>query len=144
MAKLDLEVKQSVYVRAPREKVYDAFATAEGLDGWFTRGARVDARPRGAMLFRFVDWGPENDINAEFPGRVVEARRPERFVFEWGEPGKESTVEIDFVERQGGTLVRLREFGFREITNVIENAGGWGEALTLVKFWVEHGLAINC
>ncbi len=143
MAKLDLEVKHSVFIRAPREKVYDAFATAEGLDGWFTRGARVDAKPGGAMLFRWVDWGPEQNINVEAPGRVVEAKRPERFVFEWGKPGEESIVEIEFAESKDGTLVRLREYGFRELKNLIGNASGWGQALTLVKFWVGHGIAIN-
>jgi uncharacterized protein YndB with AHSA1/START domain len=141
--RLDLEARQSVFIRAPRETVYDAFTTAEGLDAWFTRGSRVDARPGGALLFRWVDWGADRSINTDVPGRVLEAKRPERFVFEWGEPGSESTVEIVFEARDGGTVVRLREFGFRKIENVIDNAGGWGEALTLAKFWVEHGIATN-
>src|SRR5256885_6739389 len=106
--RLDQEVKQGVFIRASREKVYDAFATAEGLDGWFTRGSRVDPRPGGAMLFRWVDWGAEKSINTDVPGRVIEARRPERFVYEWGEPGSESTVEIVLEKRDDGTLVRLR------------------------------------
>ena len=141
--KLDVEAKHSEFIRAPREKVYDAFATAEGLDGWFTRGARVDARPGGAMLFRWADWGPEKNINQEAPGRVIETKRPERFVFQWGAPGQETTVEVVFEEREGGTLLKLREYGFRTIENVVDNASGWGEALTLVKFWIEHGIAIN-
>ena len=141
--KLEVEVNQSVFIKAPRQKVYDAFATAEGLDGWFTRGARVDARPGGAMLFRWVDWGPERNINEQGPGRVIEAKRPERFVFAWGKPEEETTVEIVLEEREGGTLLKLREYGFRKIENLVGNAGGWGEALTLVKFWVEHGIAIN-
>lgn len=141
--RIKLEARQSVFVRATRERVYDAFATAEGLDGWFTRGSRIDARPGGALLFRWVDWGAEKDITADVPGRVIEAKRPERLVFEWGEPGSESTVEIIFEARDGGTLVKLREFGFRTVENVVENAGGWGEALTLAKFWLEHGIATN-
>ena len=141
--RIKLEARQSVFVRATRERVYDAFATAEGLDGWFTRGSRIDARPGGALLFRWVDWGAEKDITADVPGRVIEAKRPDRLVFEWGEPGSESTVEIVFEARNGGTLVKLREFGFRTVENVVENAGGWGEALTLAKFWLEHGIATN-
>src|SRR2546428_7060427 len=34
-------------------------------------------------------------------------------------------------KRDDGTLVRLREFGFRKLEKLIDNAGGWGEALTL-------------
>lgn len=56
---LDLEVKHSTFIRAPREKVYDAFATADGPNAWFTTGAKIDARPGGAMVFRFVDWAAE-------------------------------------------------------------------------------------
>jgi glutathione S-transferase len=138
--KLDLEVKQSTWIRAPREKVYDAFATAGGLNAWFTTDATIDARPGGAMRFKFVGWGAEK-IDLEFPGRVIEAERPSRFVFAWGEPHEESIVEIDLEEQDGGTLVRLREHGFRNVQAVIGNAGGWGEALTLWKFWVEHGIA---
>ncbi len=138
--KLDLEVSHTTWIRAPRERVYDAFATANGLNSWFTTGATIDPRPGGAMRFRFVDWDAEK-INAEFPGRVMEANRPARFVYQWGEPGKESTVQIDLEERDGGTLVRLREHGFRELRSAIGNASGWGEALTLWKFWVEHGIA---
>jgi len=141
--RLAVEAKHSEFIRAPREKVYDAFATADGLDGWFTRGARVDARPGGAMLFRWVDWGAEKTINQEAPGRVLEAKRPERFVFQWGEAGEETTVEIILEEREGGTLLKLREYGFRKIENVVDNASGWGQALTLVKFWLEHGIAVN-
>ncbi len=141
--KLANGVDQKVFIKAPREKVYDAFATAEGLDRWFTRGSRVDARPGGALLFRWVDWGAEKDITADVPGKVLEAKRPERFVYEWGEPGSESTVEIVLEAREGGTLVRLREYGFRRLEGLIDNAGGWGEALTLVKFWIEHGIATN-
>ena len=137
---LDLEVKHSTFIRAPREKVYDAFATADGLNAWFTTAAKIDPRPGGAMLFRFVDWDAEK-VNAEFPGRVIEAKRPSRFVYAWGEPDKESIVEIDLEEREGGTLVRLREHGFREVKSVIGNAAGWGEAMTLWKFWVEHRIA---
>lgn len=141
--KIANEVKRSVFIKAPRERVYDAFATAEGLDAWFTRASAVDPRPGGAMLMRWVDWGAENDIDVEVPGTVLEAKRPERFVFEWGKPGEESTVEVVFEQREGGTLVRLREYGFRELEQIIDNAGGWGEALTLAKFWVEHGIATN-
>jgi uncharacterized protein YndB with AHSA1/START domain len=140
---LELEVKRSVFIRAPRETVYDAFATAEGLDGWFTHGSRVDSHPGGALLLRWVDWGADKSITADVPGKVIEAKRPERFVFEWGEPGSESTVEIVLEDRDGGTVLRLREYRFRKIENVIDNAGGWGEALTLAKFWVEHGIATN-
>src|SRR2546428_10286532 len=140
--KLDVEAKHSEFIRASRERVYDAFATSDGLNSWFTEGGRVDARPGGAMLFKFVDWGPDK-INAEFAGRVVEARRPERFVYEWGESGEATTVELTFEATNGGTIVRVREYGFVKLDNALGNSSGWGEALTLAKFSVEHGISVQ-
>jgi glutathione S-transferase len=140
-AKIDVEAKHKEFIRAPREKVYDAFATSDGLNAWFTEGGRVDARPGGPMLFRFVDWGPDK-INDEFPGRVIEALRPERFVFQWGDRDA-TTVEIVFEERDGGTVVSVREYGFIDIAAALGNSSGWGEALTLAKFWVERGISVH-
>jgi uncharacterized protein YndB with AHSA1/START domain len=142
--RIDVEAKHKAFIRASREKVYDAFATTEGINAWFTEGGRVDARPGGTMTFRFVDWGPDK-INAEFSGRVVEARRPERFVFQWGieKPEEATTVELTFEENDGGTIVTVREYGFARIDQALGNAGGWGEALTLARFWVEHGITVH-
>jgi uncharacterized protein YndB with AHSA1/START domain len=132
------------FIKAPRERVYDAFATTDGLNAWFTEGGSVDARAGGAMTFKFVDWGPDK-INIEFAGRVVEARRPERFVYQWGieKPETTTTVELTFEERDGGTIVEVREHGFANIKNALGNSAGWGEALTLMKFWVEHGISVH-
>ncbi|MDP8910748.1 MAG: SRPBCC domain-containing protein [Actinomycetota bacterium] len=145
-ATFDAEIRHATFVRAPRDRVYDAFATSRGLDGWFTTGATVDARPDGTMHWRWKDWGPDR-VTAEDRARVLEARRPERFVFEWHgprDPERPSTVELDFEERDGGTVVRLRERGYPDTPAGREAfadcAAGWGEALTLLKFYVEHGL----
>jgi uncharacterized protein YndB with AHSA1/START domain len=140
--KLDVEAKHAEFIKAPPERVYDAFAKSEGLNAWFTEGGSVDARPGGAMLFKFVDWGPEK-INAEFPGKVLEARRPERFVYEWGAPGEATTVELTFEATEGGTIVRVREHGFVKMDNALGNSAGWGECLTLWKFWVERGISVH-
>jgi glutathione S-transferase len=139
-----VEAKHKEFIRAPREKVYDAFATTDGLNAWFTEGATIDARPGGAMLFRFVDWGPDN-INAEFRGKVLEARRPEKFVFQWGieKPEQTTTVELLFEERDGGTVVSVREYGFSDVAPALGNASGWGQALTLAKFWVERAISVH-
>jgi uncharacterized protein YndB with AHSA1/START domain len=78
----DIEV--ATLVRAPRERVYDAFTTAEHLDEWFTTGAEVHARPGGEMVWRWVRWAPD-EVTFEDRGPVLEAKRPERYVFRWQE-----------------------------------------------------------
>lgn len=69
-----------------------------------------------------------------------------RFVFQWHPdlPDYATTVEIKFAPIDGGTIVSLREFGFADtasgIDAMVNCATGWGEALTLLKFYLEHSL----
>lgn len=145
MAKiLKEEIRCATLVRAAPERVYDGIATAEGLDGWFTTGARVEARRGGEIFFRWQDWGVDR-ITVEENGRVLEALKPQRFVFQWYPAGPDSfatTVEIDFQAGRDETVIRLREFGFPDTPigrrRQLDNAAGWGEALTLWKFYIER------
>jgi uncharacterized protein YndB with AHSA1/START domain len=138
-------IEHAVYIRTSRERVYDAFTTARGLDGWFTSGAVVDARPGGEIRFQWMDWGPDHVAGTD-GGPVLEARRPERFVFQWqpDNPSYATTVEVHFEAVEGGTVVRLCEHGYPDTASgqkaALGCATGWGEALTLLKFYVEHGL----
>lgn len=139
------EIHHATFVRADPERVYAAFTSAQGLDGWFTQGSSVDAYPGGEIRFRWVEWGPDR-VSAEDGGPVLEASYPQRFVFRWqpDDPSYFTTVEVDFEAVEGGTVVRLREHGFRDTPAgrraCLDCAAGWGEALTLLKFHIEHGL----
>ena len=138
------EVQFETIVRAEREKVYDAIATAEGLDAWFTDGTELDATPGGPLVFRWKNWGVER-FTGEMRGTVVEARPPERFAFRWpvDSGGYQTTVTIDFQDHDDGCVVRLREGIYDDddvgTQDMLNRATGWAQALTLMKFWVEHG-----
>lgn len=140
---IDTEIHQNTLVRASPEAVYDALTTAEGLDAWFTRGSEVDARPGGSIIFRWRDWGPDHYTN-DSTGKILEATRPEKFVFQWhsDNPSYATTIEIIFHATDEGTVIRLREYGYHDTPSgraaMLECAAGWGEALTLLKFYVEH------
>lgn len=142
---LDLEILHATLVKAAPERVYEAFTTAEGLDGWFTRGSFVDPRPGGRISFRWENWGPDH-ISGEDGGPVLEALPPGRFVFQWHPDGDSyaTTVEVCFEAVPAGTIVRLKEYGYQDTASgrraFASCACGWGEALTLLKFYVEHGL----
>jgi uncharacterized protein YndB with AHSA1/START domain len=140
------EIRHSVFIRAPRAKVWAALTTGQAMDAWWgTRGSEIDLRPGGKLTLRWRGWGPERDINADRECDVVEVVPPKRFVFRWGETAdKMTTVEFELEERPDGTLVRLREHGFAPTAKGREsfegNSLGWGEAATLIKFYVEHGV----
>jgi uncharacterized protein YndB with AHSA1/START domain len=140
------EIRHSVFIRAPRAKVWAALTTAQAMDAWWgTRGSEIDLRPGGKLTLRWRGWGPEGDINADRECFVVEVLPPKRFVFRWGATAHMmTTVEFDLEERADGTLLRLREHGFAPTSKGREsfegNSLGWGEASTLIKFYVEHGV----
>jgi uncharacterized protein YndB with AHSA1/START domain len=142
---IDDKASFTTLIRVAPERVYDAFTTAEGLDGWFTKGSSVDARPGGRIQFRWQDWGHEK-YTGENGGPVLEAARPERFVFQWKvDVGTNmTTVEIDFKPVEEGTLVSLMEYGYEDtptgLRNMLNRASGWAGALILMKFYLEHGV----
>jgi uncharacterized protein YndB with AHSA1/START domain len=146
MSESELEIRHSVLIRAPREKVWAALTTAEGFDGWWgTRGREIDLRPGGRLTLRWRDWGAEKKHNHDQHGVVIEVVRPQRFVYQWGSSTDDmTTVEFDLLERDDGTLLRLREHGFAPTAKGRQSFGGnslgWGEVSTLLKFYVEHGL----
>ncbi len=132
-------------MKVPPERAYDAMTTAEGLDGWFTKGAEVEAKSGGRIQFRWEDYGPDG-YAGENGGPVLEARRAERFVFQWtaDSGGCDTTVEIDFEPHEKGTMVHLVEFGYEDsptgMQDLLNRATGWGCVLTLMKFYLEHGV----
>jgi uncharacterized protein YndB with AHSA1/START domain len=139
------EIIHSTLIHTDPLRVYHALTTSDGLDAWFTSGARVNAYPGGEIIFRWENWGPEH-ITTEDGGPVLEAIPPQRFVFQWHPdlPSYATTVEINLKPSEDGTIVSLREHGFAETASgrnaMINCATGWGEALTLLKFYLEHGV----
>ncbi len=76
---------------------------------------------------------------------MVEVLPLKRLVFRWGETADAmTTVEFELEEREGGTLLRLREHGFAPTAKGRQSFGnnslGWGEVAALMKFYVEHGV----
>ena len=140
------EIRTSVFIRAPREKVWRALTTADGVDGWWgTRGSEVDLRPGGKIILRWRDWGAEKDMNIDRECVVLEVVPPKRLVYRWGDSTDPvTTVEFELEERDGGTLLRVREHGFAPTAKgrgtFAGNSLGWGQSLILVKFYVEHGI----
>jgi uncharacterized protein YndB with AHSA1/START domain len=141
----DEKVNFRTLVRTNPERVYDALATGRGLDEWFTTGATVDARPGGVMHFRWQGWGLDH-YTGDNLGPVLEARRPERFVFQWkADSGSyDTTVEINFEKVGEGTIVHLIETGYEDTSegmqDLLNRVSGWAQVLTLMKFYLEHGV----
>ena len=123
------------FVRAPREKVFDAFVDEALLPRWHcprgmtVRSARVDARVDGAWR---IDMASDDRQSHAVGGRYREIKRPERLAYTWvweegSSPmaGVQTLVEIDFAPKDDGTEVRMRHSG---LTNEAARRGhgrGW-------------------
>jgi uncharacterized protein YndB with AHSA1/START domain len=135
-------IEVNTYIAVPPQRVYDALTTPSVWDAWFTQGMELDPRAGGSILFRWID-AMVDRYTTTAGGPVLEAEPPRRFVFQWT-PG-DSTTTIEFeLERLGpGTRLSVKESGHRltqkDVEALADCAAGWGEALTLLKFYLEHG-----
>ena len=140
---LDQKIKQRTFIAASPEKVYDTITSAKEWDSFFTTGMQIEPRPGGKCFFAWKDWGPDS-YTLTVPGKVIEADRPKRFTFQWGADDRATRVSFDLTEKDGGTVVTLTEDGYKDNPEaramIMECASGWGEALTLLKFYMEHGI----
>src|SRR5580704_703622 len=112
---LTLEVKR--LIKAPREAVFAAWTTPDGILKWFgsdscrALSAKVDLRVGGEYRIR-------SHTDMEVFGVYREVKRPSRLVYtwSWADPSMsemgETVVTVEFVDVNGDTEVRLRHEGF--------------------------------
>lgn len=123
------------FIRAPREKVFDAFVDETILPRWHCpRGmtvakASVDARVDGAWR---LDMRGRDQTVLAVTGRYREIRRADRLAYTWqweGDstpmPGLTTLVEIDFVAKDDGTEIRMRHSGFPAEAASAGHGQGW-------------------
>ena len=140
----DCAINQRTFIAVPPEEVYDAITSADHWDKFFTTGMELDPTPGGKCVFRWKDWGPDF-YSLAADGRTVAAERPHRFAFQWYPAGKEegTTITFSLEGKYGGTVLTITEDGYPDTPEgrraILECASGWGEAATLLKFYMEHG-----
>ncbi|PFA69193.1 hypothetical protein CN378_04775 [Bacillus sp. AFS015802] len=138
-----LEINHKTYIKVPLEKVYQTISTSRGWNAWFTDDASINIDSNGTGQIRLV-WGNNEHRTIEDGGPIIEAIPNERFAFKWSPGEVTSTVTFKFEPYKEGTLVILNDKGY---THSVESlracmgcAVGWGEALTLLKIYLEHGI----
>ncbi len=132
-------IQHAVYIAAEPKRVFKTLTTSNGWDAWFTNGTVIDARVGGWIQFRWVNWGP-NHITMEDGGPIIDVVPDKSLVFQWKPGDSVTTIRIDLEPRGDGTVILLTESGYQSPNGYAECATGWGEALTLLKFYLEHGI----
>ena len=138
-------VRHSTFIHTNPMQVYHTLTSPQGLDAWLTTCASVQAKKDVEINFRWVNWG-SNHISTQDGGLVLVAITGKCFVFQWNPdvPDYPTTVEINLTNKDGGTIVSFREQGFAATPSglqaMVDCATGWGEALTLLKYYLEYEL----
>jgi uncharacterized protein YndB with AHSA1/START domain len=119
-------------IAAPIDVVWTHLTTAEGLVRWIGPDARADPVPGGALRWTHPD-------GATVIGRFLELVPHRRVVFSYGwedarmgVPPESTTVEIDLVEADGATTVRLVHHGLPPAA-VEDHERGWAYFLGALR-----------
>jgi glutathione S-transferase len=152
---LDLTVKR--VIRAPRQKVFDAFIKPDLVRQWMgPRGFKVTALemdPRVGSHYRLTMQHRDGEAST-VNGAYKEVKSPERIVFTWKWEGEqmgalpETLVTVTFTERKGEqgveTEVQLLHSGFPTPEARESHLAGWGGTLNkLVDLTDARGTAAS-
>lgn len=142
------QIKHNTYIKVTPDKVYETLVSGEGWDAWFTEGTTVkwNESGTGEIRLRWRNVGIDN-IDTEDGGPILKAEKPRSFVFQWSPGENPTTVNFTIESYRDGTNVSVNETGYstseKDIKACLDCAAGWGEALTLLKVYLEHGITFE-
>jgi uncharacterized protein YndB with AHSA1/START domain len=148
-----LHVHISRFFRAPRERVFAAWTSAEQMKQWmgppnFTC-LETESDLRVGGQYRVVMRGTPPTRNGEAPqeitsivtGKYLEVRPPELVRYNWNptwSPGEESLVTLRLLEENGGTRIELVHEGFATVESATGHNHGWNGVLDKFAAFVER------
>ena len=138
--KLSLEVKR--FIRASRDRVYAAWTDSAQLKEWFgpenvkTRNLIADARIGGQFRWDLTDpQGKEITISGEYrevePGKKIVFTRTLEKDEDWKKHS--SIVTVKFLDREGGTEIRLTHEKLPNEASRDDHTQGWNSVLDKVE-----------
>ncbi|MFD1827928.1 MULTISPECIES: SRPBCC family protein [Mumia] len=121
---------------APRDAVYEALTTAEGLAGWWTADTSGDGTTGGVLEFRFPPFGG-------FDMKVVDTRSAEHVLWEVIDGPEEwvgTQISWDLRTEGDFTIVMFAHRGWREPVEFMHHCSTkWATFLLSLKSMLETG-----
>lgn len=128
-------IKNLFHINAPKEKVYKAISTIEGLSNWWTTQTSGDAKVDGVIQFRFGEGGPDMKVKELNPGESVTwecVAGPEDWL------GNTFTFNLD--ENEGKTRVRFEQAGWKEANDFYAACSfSWGRYMESLRQYCQAG-----
>jgi len=130
------DILHRFHVAAPAAEVFEAIATREGLNAWWTLDAQGRAVPDTSWRFFFskdFDW--KGRTVSVSPGKLIE------WVFTDAEPDWTGTkLRIELKPVSGGTSVEFSHTDWNEASDHYRTSSFcWALYLRLLKRYVERG-----
>jgi uncharacterized protein YndB with AHSA1/START domain len=119
-----LVVRREVQIAAPPATVFAFLTDPEKIMRWMGTEATVDPHPGGLYL---VNVNGKNIARGQFTEVIPVHRLAYSFGWEGREkvPPGSSLIEIDLVDKAGGTLVRMTHSGLPDKEECASHGKGW-------------------
>ena len=137
------KIERSVFIRAPRSRVWRAIANVEEFASWFNVKAAGSFTPGATVQMRCLHPGYDH---IEFSVTIESINPEQSLAWRW-HPGSEqppadeepTRVEFQLADEEGGTRVTVIESGFDRISLARrakayeENTQGWIEQMKALQ-----------
>lgn len=130
------EIKMNVAIKAVPEKIYKVLTTQEGLSNWWAR--ETSAKPQVGFVNVFTfgkKYRNEMKVTNLIPNKRVEWECINS-IEEW----IGTTISFDLEEKDGKTILRFTQSGWREVTDTFAGCTyDWASSLKSLKSFCETG-----
>ena len=121
-------VRRETHIAAPRASVFAFLTDPDKIVQWMGTEATTEVHPGGMYLLKGVG-------SATARGTFREVVPVHRLAYSFGWEGNEevspgsSLIEIDLIEQDGGTLLRMAHSGLPNATTQASHGKGWAHYL---------------
>jgi uncharacterized protein YndB with AHSA1/START domain len=126
-----LVVRRETQIAAPPATVFAYLTDPEKILSWMGAEAETETHPGGLYLIKSVGGRSDRVARGAFREVVPVHRLAYSFGWEQDEevPPGSSLVEIDLIEQDGGTLLRMTHSGLPNAKQCANHAKGWAHYL---------------
>jgi uncharacterized protein YndB with AHSA1/START domain len=122
-----LIVRRETQIAAPPATVFAFLTDPEKILSWMGAEAETEVHPGGLYLVKAVGGRPSRVARGAFREVVPVHRLAYSFGWEGDEavPPGSSLIEIDLIDRDGGTLLRMTHSGLPDAIQCARHNEGW-------------------
>jgi uncharacterized protein YndB with AHSA1/START domain len=120
-------VRRETLIAAPPATVFAYLTDPEKIVSWMGAEATTETHPDGLYLVKRIGGNPARIARGAFREVVPVHRLAYSFGWEAGPevPPGSSLIEIDLIERDGGTLLRMTHSGLPNAEQCARHNSGW-------------------